>query len=146
MSELSWSDFLETFRFLFEEKGFKKVEEDLWNWEHRSILAESPEFRIRFLENKDDLYVEIAPHAEPDNWVRLERFRDFLTHVARVDKQDALALAAFLNSKYHRIARALSGEEYLSRTKPAYERFLWGQSKQILTDRPPPDPPRFSRW
>jgi len=146
MQELSWNDFLEMFRFLFEEMGFKKVAEDLWNWEHRSILAESPEFRIRFLENKGDLCVEIAPLTEPENWIRIEQFRDFLTNVPRVDKQDMLALAAFIKSKYHRIARALAGEEYVSRTKPAYERYLWSQSKQVLADRPPPDPPGFSRW
>jgi len=115
------------FAFLFKDKGFRitddtGVDEESfgnWLWE-----AESPDFKLRCINDRGFISVEIGPSTPQNEWFGLNTVRDLVLggDIMQVVEYDELA--GFLEQNYSKVA-ALFNSKNISTTGSKLKKLDW---------------------
>ena len=101
------------FSFLFKDKGFRITEDTgvdeqsfgNWLWE-----AASPDFKLRCINDRGFISVEIGPSTPKNEWFGLNTVRDLISggDIMQVVEYDGLA--KFIEQNYSKVANLFSGQ------------------------------------
>ncbi len=102
------------------------------------LVLKSRDFRVRFVRDRGDIYVDVGPVSEPSEWHLLEDVLEFVTKQGIRAKHDAglglQELAAALKANYADLQKFLD-QAYYVENKKAFEQFQQVKAEQMFGKR-----------
>lgn len=104
----------ELFPFLFEEYGFQLIEfEKFESFGDVLVTIKSEDFRLRFVRDRGQTFVEIGPSVGFKEWFDLNVVRMLIQGIDDTKSDDIIKLQNFLKQDYLKIKELFSQENYL---------------------------------
>jgi len=107
---LELEDIINTyFSALLKKRGFKFIAELHAKWDALKDF-ESPEFRLRFVSDRGQVFVEIGPNAPDNKWFELRSVRSLVLNEEFLQIEEYNELALFLEQYYSTLATMFNSQ------------------------------------
>lgn len=126
MNEEAFRQLATSFVEPFLKYGFSLVEQEYWPKDFGNAVATyEDDFRLRLVNDKGQLFVDVGPKDDPDEWYDLRLVLKFLgetVDMQGVDEENLDQLRVSLDAKYETIRSLFSRDNFAS-TKPQLDEF-----------------------
>ena len=131
------------FGLVFQTRVFDVVEtQDSASFGDSFAVAESDAFRLRFLIDRDQIFIDISALKRPDTWHDLSLVKNLIEGTSIDSTADIPELAAFLEQNFAEIEKIFKGEN-LDATETALKELKRERAEQMFPPafkNPPPTP------
>lgn len=115
------------FSYLFENYGFRLIEKaESESFGNSYAVIESDDFRLQFIIDRGQSFVEISPYSEPREWFDLNIMRAYILGTDSLQIESPEELSEFLKCNYKKIKDLFSSDNILTTV---------AQLKQLEKDR-----------
>jgi hypothetical protein len=112
----------ELFSFLFKEYGFQLIEfEKSESFGDVLVTIESKDFRLRFVRDRGQTFIDICPFIGFQEWFDLNIVRMLIQGIDDTKSDEIIKLQNFLKQNYSKIKELFGQENYL-KTKEQLEK------------------------
>lgn len=100
----------ERFPWLFQELGFQTTHDtfDPTAFGNSTVTMTSPDFLVRFVRDRGQYAIEVAPHSDPDDWLDMEDIREVVAGHELERSFDLKTLASRLREDYATLSDLLN--------------------------------------